>query len=357
MSMSRFLLCCAASAYLLPAQPTPPAAYTITQTNSMMGSPVEMTIYRDGSKVLIDQTHGGTGGKPVHVRSLYNLQTHTSQSWDLNQPEGGCSNATFSGDWGDPYAMSGEISKQNAKETGADTVNGISTRLMEASYPGGKIKAWMEPKSGLVVRAQMIPSSGPAQTVIEVSKLTIGAPPASVFALPPACAAAANAPHAPTEQERIASETGASAADFANAIMGSPSQNSCAVDVRIMRAGSMQPIAAGFQIALDNTVNLDHPASYRTGIGADGKATFAGGGIHEMTGQLRNGVLHIENPPPYFHLSAHFGKGGDADALIYRQCFGQQTALLFVVKNPDKLSDGGDWLWVKSGKYAASSQH
>jgi len=38
--------------------------------------------------------------------------------------------------------------------------------------------------------------------------------------------------------------------------------------------------------------------------------------------------------------------------MIYRHCFAPQTVLLYVVKNPAKLSDGGDWLYVKSGKYA-----
>jgi hypothetical protein len=43
-------------------------------------------------------------------------------------------------------------------------------------------------------------------------------------------------------------------------------------------------------------------------------------------------------------------KGGSSDALIYRQCFGPQTTLVLVVKNPNQLSDGADWLWRKSGK-------
>jgi hypothetical protein len=28
--------------------------------------------------------------------------------------------------------------------------------------------------------------------------------------------------------------------------------------------------------------------------------------------------------------------------------------LLYVVKNPAKIHDRGDWLWVKSGKYATA---
>ena len=339
MSIFKFSFCFAASACLLPAQPAAPAAYTVVQVNGMFGAPVEQIIYRDGSKALVQQKN---------MRTLYNLQTHTNQSWDVTQ--GGCSNGTFSGDWGDPFAMSAEIARQNPRETGTETIGGVPTKILEAAIPGGKMKAWVDPKTGLLMRGQMIPAGGAAQTIVDVKQFQAGAPPASVFALPAACASAAPPP--PTEEERIASATGGNAADFASAIMPPPSANSCTVQVRMMRAGSMQPIANGFQIAVDTTYNIDHPASYTTGISAEGRASFSGGGVRELTGQLRNGVLRLDNPPPYFHVEAFFGKAGSSDALIYRHCFGPQTTLLLVVKNPSQLSDGADWLWVKSGKYA-----
>jgi hypothetical protein len=340
MSRSQLSVCFAASAGVLLAQ-TAPVAYTVVQTNAMFGQPIEQTIYRDGSKALVQQNN---------TRTLYNLQSGVSQSWDVTQD--GCSNGRFSGDWGDPFAMSAEVAKQNPKEAGAETIGGIPTKVLEAAVPGAKLKVWQDPKTGLVIRAQMTPPSGPAQTVIDVRQFKVGAPPASTFALPAGCASAAPPP--PTEAERIASATGGNAADFASAIMPppSPSPNSCTVQVRMLRAGSMQPIANGFQIAVDTTYNVDHAPHYNIGISTDGKATFSGGGLRELTGELRNGVLRLENPPSYFYLEAYFGKAGSSGGLIYRQCFGPQTTLLLVVKNPSRLSDGADWLWVKSGKYA-----
>ena len=44
-----------------------------------------------------------------------------------------------------------------------------------------------------------------------------------------------------------------------------------------------------------------------------------------------------------------------ASALIYRNCIAPQTVLLLVVKNPAKVTDGADWLWAKSGKFAAGN--
>jgi hypothetical protein len=85
-------------------------------------------------------------------------------------------------------------------------------------------------------------------------------------------------------------------------------------------------------------------------------ATFAGGGLHEVTSQLRNGVLRIENVSPMLYLELAFGKAGTPSAAVYRQCFAPQTVLLLVVKNPDKISVGAEWLWVKSGKYATMTR-
>ena len=122
--------------------------------------------------------------------------------------------------------------------------------------------------------------------------------------------------------------------------------------LRTVRAGSMEPMTTGFQVAVDLTVDLDHPASYKMGAGPGGKATFAGGGLKDLTSQLRKGVLRIDNAPEKFDVETAYSSGEFNGVLIYRQCFGPQTVLLHVVNDPAKLSDGGYWLWVKSGKYA-----
>jgi len=198
-----------------------------------------------------------------------------------------------------------------------------------------------------VIKAQIVAANQPPQVVLEVKQFSAAHPPASLFVLPPSCAAAANAPHVPTEQERIAAETGGSAADFANAIYGPGSKASCTVLFRVVQAGSMKPVTGGFQVALDRTVDVDHPAHYVYGVGNDGTYTFSGGGLREVTSQLRNGTLRIENAPARFNLEVHYGKSGGGGGLMYRQCSLPETVLLYVMKD-----DGGDWLWVKSGKYA-----
>ena len=51
-------------------------------------------------------------------------------------------------------------------------------------------------------------------------------------------------------------------------------------------------------------------------------------------------------------METAYSNGGFNGVLIYRQCFGPQTVLLHLVTDPAISSDGGYWLWVKSGKYA-----
>jgi len=51
-------------------------------------------------------------------------------------------------------------------------------------------------------------------------------------------------------------------------------------------------------------------------------------------------------------VSLDFGDADGTAAQIYRQCPAPQSVLLFVVKNPAIIGEGGDSFWVKSGKFS-----
>jgi hypothetical protein len=320
----------------------------------MMGEGQVTKTYRLGSKALVDQFNA-TDPKAAHTRSLYDLATHKNLSWSWPDSSGGCGTGTFSGDWGDPFTGAADLTGPGAKQVGAETIHGFATRIMEGSASGATVKAWVDTKYGLLMKAQLSQAGSPLKTIMEVTDISLTQPPASVFAIPASCAAAAAAPPPPTEAERIATETGDSAANFVNAIYGPGSKNSCSVVLRVVRAKSMTPIVNRLQVAIDTAYNIDNPPHYVSGMGRDGSQTFSGGGIHEITNQIHNGTVRIDNPPAYFMLDVNLMKPGTgaSEALIYRQCFAPATVLLFVVKNPDNPSEGGDFLWVKSGKYAA----
>jgi hypothetical protein len=329
----------------------PPVVYSVTEINAMMGPVIDLKIDRDGAQAMVESTTApqSAGAKASHGRMYYDLRTHKTYSWDLNYPTPNCSGGTFSGDWGDPFETSAglmkELAPQNPHQAGSETVNGFATKVLETAPGPDHAKVWVESTYGLVVKAQV-----GSQTIIEIKRLSLVKPTASVFALPAVCASAP-----PTEAERIAAETGGKEGDFVDAIRAQSSPNTCPVVFRVVHAGTMTPIASGFQLAIDRTADDNSASHYTLGSTADGHMTFAGGGLREITGQLQNGAMHFPGPPAQFYLEIGLGKGGSGGALIHRQCFGSPSVLLLVVKNPEKITDGADWLWVKSGKFPSGN--
>jgi hypothetical protein len=309
---------------------TPPAVYSVTEINSMFGPSVTMKVYRDGAMAIIDHiTAAGANGKTTHSRSLYNLQTKKQISWDADDPAPMCGNGTFGGSWGDPFedsvSMNADLAKEGAKNVGNETIVGILAKVMTVASAQGGFKAWVDPKTGLLLKLEMTPPNGATTTMVEVKEVSFSKPPATVFIVPKSCRDA-SAPPPPSDLQRFAAETGGQPEDFANAAMApaEPSRNSCTVLLRAVAAGSMQPVSR-YKVSIDNV---------------------------DKTAQLRNGILRIENAPRDFDVSMTFGDNGGSFALIHRQCPLPETVLLMVLKNPNNVGEGADWMWAKSGKYA-----
>jgi len=351
-----------ALAQLLPAQ-TPPTAYTITE--ALPGSNAgTMTVYRSGAQAMIEYDHPAQPDGTPASRSLnlFDLKAHVSHSWNPAITPISCGAGTFTGDWGDPFESTKEltdaIAKGDLKPVGAETINSIPTKVYAGTTQGASLKAWLDQKDGLVVRAAYGAPGAPMATMVDIQSFSFAPPPASLFVLPPACASV-HPP--PTAAELMAAETGDSGDNFVNAIYGPGSKNSCSIVLRVVAAKTMAPIGRRFQVAIDTTYNQDdpNPPHYEFGVGNDGTSTYSGGGLHEITNQIRNGMLRIDNPPAYFNLSMNIVTPGQGAGigLIYRQCFAPTTMLYYVIKDPNNLSQGGDWLYAKSGKYAAASTH
>lgn len=348
-------------ASLLPAQ-APPTTYTIVE--ALPGGPGAgtMTVYRSGTKAVIEYNHPAQpDGTPAsRSLSLYDLTAGSSYSWDPAATPIACSAGTFSGDWGDPYGMTaeltGSIAKGDLKPAGSETINGIPTQVYAGTSGPTSIKAWLDQKDKLVIRAAMGAPGGPTQNLVDIRKVIIAPPPASLFVLPPTCAGV-HPP--PTAADLIAEETGDSAENFVNANYGPGSTNSCSIVIRVVAAKTMAPITRPWQAAIDTTYNQDSPTapSYSFGVGNDGTSTFSGGGLHEITNQIHNDMLRIDNPPAYFNLSINVPtpNEGAGVGLIYRQCFAPVTVLYDILKDPSDPGKGADFLYAKSGKYSTVS--
>jgi hypothetical protein len=345
-----------ASSALLSAQAAPPTVYTIVQAG---GSPGAITtVYRNGSKALMVMDLPAQGATPAsRIRNLIDIAAGTNYTWNPDDSRVGCSVGTFSGDWGDPFAMTAELSddiaKGNLKPAGTEIVDGISAQIYAGTTQGANLKAWLDRKDGLVLRALAnVPNAAP-MTLVDITKVSFAPPPASLFVLPAICA---GVKPPPTPAQVFADETGDDGANFVSANYGPGSANSCSVLVRVVAAKTMAPIDRKFQAAIDTTYDQNNPTPphYEFGVGTDGTSTYSGGGLHEITDQIRNGMLRIDNPPAYFMFGVNIptpNHGADV-GLIYRQCFAPVTVLYDVIKDPSNPADGSDWLYAKSGKYA-----
>ena len=105
---------------------TPPSAYTIIQ--ALPGAtPGTMTIYRNGTQVLVEYKHpAAPDGTPAsRSLNLIDVKAGTQHSWDPSVTPITCSASTFSGDWGDPFESAKEINdgiaKGVLKPAGAET--------------------------------------------------------------------------------------------------------------------------------------------------------------------------------------------------------------------------------------------
>ncbi len=350
------LLCLCLLALSPPAQAqTPPTAYTISE--AMVGDPGTLTISSQRRQDCDLETV-----RPAQTSmSLYDLKTGVSLSWDPKASPIQCSAGRFSGDWGDPFAMTAEvtggIAKGDLKPIGTETVAGILAQVYGESLPQGNVKAWFDKKDNLVLR---VTTAGPGvdtapTALVDIRKVSFAAPDARLFTLPAACA---GVHPAPTPAEVIADETGDSADNYVNANYGPGSANSCSILVRVVAANPMTPITNRLQFAIDTTYdqNNPNPPHYEFGMARDGSQSYAGGGVHEITNQAHNGMVKIDNPPAYFNLSVNLMKPnyGAGMGLIYRQCFAPTTVLLYVVKDPNDPQAGADWLYAKGGKFATA---
>lgn len=352
------LISCAAIAG---AQAPTPTVYTITDAAGDPGT--QTTIYRSGSKALRVTFLPAKGATPANkTYSLYDIAAGKNWTWNPEAKEVGCSIGTFSGDWGDPFAETPElltdISKGQYKSGGTATVNGIATEIYTGSESGANIKLWFDRKDGLIIRVEAGMPGGQPMVSTNITKVSLAPPPMSLLNLPPICAGVKTPP---TPAELIADETGDSAANYVSAYTGPGSRNTCQVTLRVVDAKTITPVS-NVQVAIDTTYNQDdpNPPHYTYGVGNDGRMSFAGGGLHEITNTVHNGVVVLNNLPSYFNLDVNVVEQpgrASSSGLVYRQCFAPKQVLLWVIKDRGKSTESSDVLWVKSGKYAASPAH
>jgi len=355
MSISRIPVCVsllAAATFAI--SQTPPTFYTIAQNTGTPGG--TSLIDRSGSKALVIYNLPAQGSTPAsRTYSLYDLGSGTSFAWNPDDKNVPCSVNTFSGDWGDPFAATSDVTasikKGELKPAGTETIDGIATQIYAGSTSDASEKVWFDVKDGLVLRLEAAAPGAAMMRWVDITKVSFAAPDPNLFILPAACA---SQKPPPTAKQVIADETGDSADNYVSAFYGPGSKDSCNVMLRVVKAKTMTPLMP-LQVAIDTQYdqNDPNPPHYNFGVADSGRETFSGGHLHEITTGIHDGMVDLGTLPPYFNMvvnAVHPGHSG-GPGLIYRQCFAPTTVLLFIYKNFGQADESVDALWVKSGKY------
>src|ERR1039457_612703 len=246
-----------------------PETYSITQLSSLMGPTVIERIWRDGSKAVIELSTPSAqpGGKASHVRTFYDLATHTNVSWDPTDHAPQCGAGTYGGDWGDPFASSAEMNadllSKKVTQSGTETINGISAKVVNADMGAdGKARVWIEPKYGLIMKAELTAPNAEPRVILQTQTVSFAKPPAGPFAFPAGCRKTAGAGPSPVD-EQVAAETGEPASNFSKATAPPATAQSCTVLFRMVQKGSMATLTGGYQLGIDRDIDDQHPADYQ----------------------------------------------------------------------------------------------
>lgn len=181
---------------------TAPQAYSYTQDPalSIMG-PTIVKLSRDGPKELVDQIIPAGPGrdKEFHNRVLYDFQAHKIYTRIVSDASVPCSVMDYTSPAAPPEfdMISGAADlmkemgadKDQSKQVGTETVNGLAAKVMEVNSAQGKGKVWVAVKGNFPIKIVSIAPDGNVLTVIEMKQLSFAKPPASTFNLPEGCTA------------------------------------------------------------------------------------------------------------------------------------------------------------------------
>jgi hypothetical protein len=171
--------------------PPEPAAWIVTM-QFHVGATTTVKISRLGSRVLVDHPADVSGA----TRTLYDLAAKQSLSWNPANASVPCvRGASTARAWIDPFDGARDLAMNNVARVGSETVLGTSAVILESPQKGGShFRLWVDPRTGLMLKSQLISSTLGALPYFEVTEFQLGPPPASTFATPAWCSSAAKPP-------------------------------------------------------------------------------------------------------------------------------------------------------------------
>lgn len=114
---------------------------------------------------------------------------------------------------------------------------------------------------------------------------------------------------AQAQSGQIDVETGRRASHYVDAVTTPADDQPCTVLLSVARLGTLEPVTDGFQLAIDTDLAVDKATpDYNTDWGVDGRMTFSGGHLREVTADLKAGILTLSNAPKYFQVEMSSGQ-------------------------------------------------
>ena len=120
---------------------------------------------------------------------------------------------------------------------------------------------------------------------------------------------------------------------------------SCRIVFEVLDPGD-KPIRTGYVIAVDKTVDPDHQPAYEVDQDAAGHYSFKGGGIADLSGQVKDGKVDIAGAGKVFTVEVALPGEMNRAAIIHRQCTSDVAVLAFVPPSPATGNMFGEWRWV-----------
>jgi hypothetical protein len=182
------------------AQAPAPQTYTISVEISQYGQKVFVTIYRDGTKERVEMAPQGAPGT---LATIYDLEAHKVY-WMMTGPQPGCSAGRYLSARApigeDPVTGSAQIlaglpKGSQRKVVRREAVNGIPARVEDITVPANSSapdvvqpsRLWISEPDGIIVKMEGANRGGQPSTILEVKRLTIEKPRASLFSPPADC--------------------------------------------------------------------------------------------------------------------------------------------------------------------------
>jgi len=185
------------------AQTGVPQTYSYSEDPALsIIAPTLVTLRRDGAKEMVDQVIPPSPGrdKEYHGHILYDFAAHKIWTQVLSDPGMPCSVMTYTSATAPPEfdVISGAADlmqeftdggKVQFTPAGAEVLNGVPTKIVEAATAQGKGRIWLSVQGNYPLKVAGPGPDGKEQTIIEVKQLSFARPPASAFTPPTGCQA------------------------------------------------------------------------------------------------------------------------------------------------------------------------